>query len=95
MNIINLEINRNCLTGIHSKVVKLSFNPSDNREIYRGHPPFSALAARLRWLALGAARHALAGAPPLSERAWLHYCGRAWETINKCTFFLEYERFLP
>ncbi|KOB64522.1 Protein SMG9, partial [Operophtera brumata] len=67
----------------------------DNRYIYRGHPPFDVLARRLRWTVLGASRHQLTSVPSLSERGWFHYCSKAWETVTKCTFYLEYERFLP
>ncbi|KOB64523.1 Protein SMG9 [Operophtera brumata] len=37
----------------------------------------------------------LSSVPSLSERGWFHYCSKAWETVTKCTFYLEYERFLP
>ncbi|XP_045499743.1 protein SMG9-like isoform X1 [Colias croceus] len=66
-----------------------------NKEIYRGHPSFEELAHRLRWMLLGVNRHQITNVPNLSEKGWFHFCNRAWETIKKCTFFLEYERFLP
>ncbi|KAL0878539.1 hypothetical protein ABMA27_003627 [Loxostege sticticalis] len=68
---------------------------SDNREIYRGHPPFEQLAKRLRWMVMGVHRHQITNVSNLSEKGWFHYCSKAWETIRKCTFFMEYERFLP
>ncbi|KAI5646353.1 protein SMG9 [Phthorimaea operculella] len=71
------------------------YHDHDNREIYRGHPSFAQLAARLRWMLLGVNRHQITSTPNLSERGWFHYSSKAWETIRKCTFFLEYERFLP
>ncbi|CAB3255608.1 unnamed protein product [Arctia plantaginis] len=71
------------------------YSDFENREIYRGHPPFEQLAKRLRWMILGVNRHQITNVPNLSERGWFHYCSKAWETIRKCTFFMEYERFLP
>lgn len=71
------------------------YDDFDNREVYRGHPPFEQLAKRLRWMTLGVNRHQITNVPNLSERGWFHYTNKAWETIRKCTFFLEYERFLP
>ncbi|KAJ2951810.1 hypothetical protein O0L34_g13973 [Tuta absoluta] len=71
------------------------YHDHDNREIYRGHPSFPQLATRLRWMLLGVNRHQMTSTPNLSERGWFHYSNKAWETIRKCTFFLEYERFLP
>ncbi|KAG6440984.1 hypothetical protein O3G_MSEX001590 [Manduca sexta] len=67
----------------------------NNRDIYRGHPPFEQLANRLRWMIMGVNRNQITNVPKLSERGWFHYCNKAWETIKKCTFFMEYERFLP
>lgn len=67
----------------------------DNREIYRGHPSFEQLAKRLRWMILGVNRHQITNVPNLSEKGWFHYCNKAWEVMRKCTFFMEYERFLP
>ncbi|XP_047508380.1 nonsense-mediated mRNA decay factor SMG9-like [Pieris napi] len=67
----------------------------DNKEIYRGHPTFEELAKRLRWMLLGVNRHQITNVPNLSEKGWFHFCNKAWESIKKCTFFLEYERFLP
>ncbi|CAH2041489.1 unnamed protein product, partial [Iphiclides podalirius] len=71
------------------------YSDYDNKDIYRGHPPFEQLAGRLRWLVLGANRHQITNVPNLSEKGWFQYCSKAWETIRKCTFFIEYERLLP
>ncbi|CAG9135889.1 unnamed protein product [Plutella xylostella] len=66
-----------------------------NKDIYRGHPSFETLAKRLRATVLGVHRHAITNVPNLSEKGWFHFCNKAWESIRKCTFFMEYERFLP
>ncbi|CAG4996544.1 unnamed protein product [Parnassius apollo] len=71
------------------------YSDFDKREIYRGHPSFEELAKRLRWLVLGVNRHQITNVPNLSEKGWFQYCSKAWETIRKCTFFIEYERLLP
>ncbi|CAK1543062.1 unnamed protein product [Leptosia nina] len=67
----------------------------DNKDIYRGHPAFGELAKRLRWIILGVNRHQITNVPNISEKGWFHFCNKTWESIKKCTFFLEYERFLP
>ncbi|XP_052742185.1 nonsense-mediated mRNA decay factor SMG9 isoform X2 [Bicyclus anynana] len=71
------------------------YSDIDNRDIYRGHPPFDELAKRLRWMVLGVNRHQITTVPNLSEKGWFQFCSKAWETIRKCPFFIEYERFLP
>ncbi|XP_053608359.1 nonsense-mediated mRNA decay factor SMG9-like isoform X2 [Plodia interpunctella] len=84
-----------CGTPINMFMLPELYDDFDNREIYRGHPPFEQLAKRLRWMILGVNRHQISNVPNLSERGWFHYCIKSWETIRKCTFFMEYERFLP
>ncbi|XP_026330791.1 protein SMG9-like [Hyposmocoma kahamanoa] len=84
-----------CGTPINLFLLPEIYPDYDNREIYRGHPTFEHLAKRLRWMVLGVNRHQITNVPNLSERSWFHYCNKAWETIRKCTFFMEYERFLP
>ncbi|CAH2258921.1 jg12583 [Pararge aegeria aegeria] len=71
------------------------YSDFDNRDIYRGHPQFEQLAKRLRWMVLGVNRHQITTVPNLSEKGWFQFCSKAWETIRKCPFFIEYERFLP
>lgn len=84
-----------CGTPLNLFLLPEIYSDFDNREIYRGHPPFEQLAKRLRWMILGVNRHQVTNVPNLSERGWFHYCSKAWEIIRKCTFFMEYERFLP
>ncbi|XP_075976934.1 nonsense-mediated mRNA decay factor SMG9 isoform X1 [Anticarsia gemmatalis] len=84
-----------CGTPINLFLLPEIYDDFDNREIYRGHPPFEQLAKRLRWMILGVNRHQITNVPNLSEKGWFHYCSKAWETMRKCTFFMEYERFLP
>ncbi|KAM3961968.1 nonsense-mediated mRNA decay factor SMG9 [Aphomia sociella] len=84
-----------CGTPINLFLLPELYEDYDNKDIYRGHPPFEQLAKRLRWMILGVNRHQITNVPNLSERGWFHYCNKAWETIRKCTFFMEYERFLP
>ncbi|XP_059062121.1 nonsense-mediated mRNA decay factor SMG9 [Achroia grisella] len=84
-----------CGTPINLFLLPELYADYDNIDIYRGHPPFEQLAKRLRWMILGVNRHQITNVPNLSERGWFHYCNKAWETIRKCTFFMEYERFLP
>ncbi|PZC75353.1 hypothetical protein B5X24_HaOG206448 [Helicoverpa armigera] len=84
-----------CGTPINLFLLPEIYSDFDNRDIYRGHPGFEQLAKRLRWMILGVNRHQITNVPNLSEKGWFHYCSKAWETIRKCTFFMEYERFLP
>lgn len=86
---------KTCGTPINLFLLPEIYADFDNPEIYRGHPPFEKLANRLRWMILGVNRHQITNVPNLSEKGWFHYCSKAWETIRKCTFFMEYERFLP
>ncbi|VVC94438.1 unnamed protein product [Leptidea sinapis] len=84
-----------CGSPINLFLLPEIYSDYDNKEIYRGHPSFEELAKRLRWMLMGVNRHQITNVPNLSERGWYHFCNKAWETIRKCTFFLEYERFLP
>ncbi|XP_026731017.1 protein SMG9-like [Trichoplusia ni] len=84
-----------CGTPINLFLLPEIYSDFDNRDIYRGHPAFEQLAKRLRWMILGVNRHQITNVPNLSEKGWFHFCSKAWETIRKCTFFMEYERFLP
>ncbi|XP_013136250.1 PREDICTED: protein SMG9 [Papilio polytes] len=85
----------NCGPPINLFLLPEIYNDFDNKDIYRGHPSFEQLAKRLRWLVLGVNRHQITNVPNLSEKGWFQYCNKAWETIRKCTFFIEYERLLP
>ncbi|CAG9788061.1 unnamed protein product [Diatraea saccharalis] len=85
----------NCGPPINLFLLPEVYSDYDNREIYRGHPPFEQLAKRLRWMIFGVNRHQITNVPNLSEKGWFQYSSKAWETIRKCTFFMEYERFLP
>ncbi|CAH0400009.1 unnamed protein product [Chilo suppressalis] len=85
----------NCGPPINLFLLPEVYSDYDNREVYRGHPPFEQLAKRLRWMIFGVNRHQITNVPNLSEKGWFQYCSKAWETIRKCTFFMEYERFLP
>ncbi|XP_045451849.1 protein SMG9-like [Melitaea cinxia] len=83
-----------CGTPINLFLLPEIYSDFDNHDIYRGHPAFEDLAKRLRWMILGVNRHQITNVPNLSEKGWFQYCSKAWETIRKCTFFIEYERFL-
>lgn len=85
----------NCGDPINLFLLPEVYEDYENKEIYRGHPPFEELASRLRWTVFGATKPQLTSVPNLSEKNWLHYCGRAWDTIKKSTFFMEYGRLLP
>ncbi|XP_045536869.1 protein SMG9 [Papilio machaon] len=85
----------NCGQPINLFLLPEIYSDFDNKDIYRGHPTFEQLARRLRWLVLGANRHQITNVPNLSEKGWFQFCNKAWETIRKCTFFIEYERLLP
>ncbi|XP_050343997.1 nonsense-mediated mRNA decay factor SMG9-like [Nymphalis io] len=84
-----------CGTPINLFLLPEIYDDFENHDIYRGHPSFEELAKRLRWMILGVNRHQITNVPNLSEKGWFQYCSKAWETIRKCTFFMEYERFLP
>uniref|UniRef100_S4NS38 Protein SMG9 n=1 Tax=Pararge aegeria TaxID=116150 RepID=S4NS38_9NEOP len=84
-----------CGSPINLFLLPEIYSDFDNRDIYRGHPQFEQLAKRLRWMVLGVNRHQITTVPNLSEKGWFQFCSKAWETIRKCPFFIEYERFLP
>ncbi|CAG9583162.1 unnamed protein product [Danaus chrysippus] len=85
----------NCGHPINLFLLPEIYSDYDKKDIYRGHPSFEELANRLKWMIAGVNRHQITNVPNLSERGWFHFCNKAWETIRKCTFFMEYERFLP
>ncbi|XP_072931261.1 nonsense-mediated mRNA decay factor SMG9 [Epargyreus clarus] len=85
----------NCGAPINFFLLPEIYSDYDNPDIYRGHPPFEQLAKRLRWMILSVNKHQITNIPDLSEKGWFQYCNKAWDTIKKCTFFMEYERFLP
>ncbi|CAH0726977.1 unnamed protein product, partial [Brenthis ino] len=84
-----------CGSPINLFLLPEIYSDFDNHDIYRGHLDFEQLAKRLRWMILGVNRHQITNVPNLSEKGWFQYCNKAWETIRMCTFFMEYERFLP
>ncbi|XP_057661425.1 nonsense-mediated mRNA decay factor SMG9 [Diorhabda carinulata] len=62
--------------------------------IYSGHPPLEELVAKFRANILGSTRNPLTHVQ-LTERTWLLYCAKVWDTVKKSPFFVEYTKLMP
>ncbi|XP_069796205.1 nonsense-mediated mRNA decay factor SMG9 [Narcine bancroftii] len=60
---------------------------------YRGHPSFQTLIGRLRSQMLSMARPQLSHTI-LTEKNWLHYAARIWDSVKKSSVLPEYSRLL-
>ncbi|XP_059813398.1 nonsense-mediated mRNA decay factor SMG9 [Hypanus sabinus] len=60
---------------------------------YRGHPSFQGLIGKLRGQVLSMARPQLSHTI-LTEKNWLHYAARIWDSVKKSTVLSEYSRLL-
>lgn len=80
----NLQIKSKHLIHIFGKI----------DQIFYGHPPLSDLVKRLRTNILGAVRNQLTHVP-LTEKNWLIYCSKVWDTVKKSPFFVEYMKLMP
>nr|CAH7760885.1 unnamed protein product [Callosobruchus chinensis] len=63
-------------------------------DIYSGHPPIEEMVKRFRTEILRATRNPLTHVQ-LSEKTWLTYCSKVWETVRKSPFFVEYTKLMP
>ncbi|XP_030767195.1 protein SMG9 [Sitophilus oryzae] len=79
------------------KQVNLFLIPEYNESsdgIYSGHPSLENLIERLRANLFGAIKTSLTHIQ-LTEKTWLLYCNKAWETVKKSPFFVEYTKLMP
>ncbi|CAG9826605.1 unnamed protein product [Diabrotica balteata] len=72
-------------------VPEINLNSND---IYTGHPPLEEIIAKLRANILGCTRNSLTHVQ-LTERTWLLYCAKVWDTVKKSSFFVEYTKLMP
>ncbi|XP_076273584.1 nonsense-mediated mRNA decay factor SMG9 isoform X2 [Rhynchophorus ferrugineus] len=63
-------------------------------DIYCGHPSLDQLIKRLRANLFGALKNPLTHIQ-LTEKTWLVYCNKAWDTVKKSPFFVEYTKLMP
>ncbi|CAG9762574.1 unnamed protein product [Ceutorhynchus assimilis] len=62
--------------------------------IYWGHPPLEDLIKKLRANLFEATKNSLTHVQ-LTEKTWLVYCNKVWETVRKSPFFVEYTKLMP
>lgn len=62
--------------------------------IYKGHPGFDELVCELRSQVHSVTRIPLLSAQ-LTEKNWLQFSSKVWDTIKKSSFFLEYSKLMP
>ncbi|XP_051865880.1 nonsense-mediated mRNA decay factor SMG9 [Pristis pectinata] len=60
---------------------------------YRGHPSFQCLIGKLRSQVLSMSRPQLSHTI-LTEKNWLHYAARIWDSVKKSSVLSEYSRLL-
>lgn len=70
------------------------YNEECESDIYCGHPPLQDLVKRLRANLFGATKNSLTHVQ-LTEKTWLVYCNKVWETVKKSPFFVEYTKLMP
>ncbi|XP_060530453.1 nonsense-mediated mRNA decay factor SMG9 isoform X2 [Cylas formicarius] len=88
MNSLNAE---NCGSPINLFLLP---DFTEENGIYRGHPPLHELIKRLRANLFGVAKHPLTHVQ-LTEKTWLIYCAKVWDTVKKSPFFVEYSKLMP
>ncbi|CAH0560721.1 unnamed protein product [Brassicogethes aeneus] len=62
--------------------------------IYNGHPPLETLFKKLKGGILATTRIPITHVS-FSEKTWLIYCVKVWETVKKSSFFVEYTKLMP
>ncbi|XP_019866153.1 nonsense-mediated mRNA decay factor SMG9 isoform X2 [Aethina tumida] len=62
--------------------------------VYNGHPSIEELFKKLKSNILGSTRNALTHVQ-LTEKTWLVYCTKVWDTVKKSPFFVEYTKLMP
>ncbi|KAJ8935013.1 hypothetical protein NQ318_020659 [Aromia moschata] len=90
--IINYLSKENCGSPINLFLIP-EVNP-DNNDIYNGYPPLEELIKRLRAIIMGATKNPLTHVQ-LTEKTWLVYCSKVWDTVKKSSFFVEYTKLMP
>lgn len=80
-HLLNVDKNHICLV-------------SSLEQTFYGHPPLPDLVKRLRTNILGSTRNPLTHVQ-LTEKTWLTYCSKVWETVKKSPFFVEYMKLMP
>ncbi|KAJ8919578.1 hypothetical protein NQ315_002200 [Exocentrus adspersus] len=66
----------------------------DSKLTFTGHPPVEDLVRRLRAIIMGSTKNPLTHVQ-LSEKTWLVYCSKVWDTVKKSPFFVEYTKLMP
>ncbi|KAG5880513.1 hypothetical protein JTB14_003972 [Gonioctena quinquepunctata] len=90
--LINYLNNENCGDSINLFLIpEIDINSGP---IYSGHPPLEDIVKKLRANILGSTRNPLTHVQ-LSEKTWLMYCAKVWDTVKKSSFFVEYTKLMP
>ncbi|XP_048521867.1 nonsense-mediated mRNA decay factor SMG9 isoform X1 [Dendroctonus ponderosae] len=63
-------------------------------KVLKGHPPLEDLVKKLKANIYGATKSSLTHVQ-LTEKTWLVYCNKVWETVKKSPFFVEYTKLMP
>ncbi|XP_066244984.1 nonsense-mediated mRNA decay factor SMG9 [Euwallacea similis] len=74
--------------------IKGNNQPNTENDVYSGHPPLEELIRRLRANIFGVTKNSLTHVQ-LTEKTWLIYCNKVWETVKKSPFFVEYTKLMP
>lgn len=91
--IINTLDPENCGNQVNLFLIPEYSHDCDG-DVYRGHPPLEDLIKRLRANVFGATKNSLTHVQ-LTEKTWLVYCNKVWETVKKSPFFVEYTKLMP
>ncbi|KAL1506713.1 hypothetical protein ABEB36_006025 [Hypothenemus hampei] len=91
--VINTLNPENCGNPVNLFLIPDVSDESENY-IYRGHPPLEELVKKLKANLFGAIENPLTHVQ-LTEKTWLLYCNRVWETVKKSPFFVEYAKLMP
>ncbi|CAH1159877.1 unnamed protein product [Phaedon cochleariae] len=90
--LINYLNGENCGSPINLFLIP-EIIPNSN-QIYSGHPPLEEIIKKLRANIWGSSRNPLTHVQ-LTEKTWLVYCAKVWDTVKKSSFFVEYTKLMP
>lgn len=84
--------NETCGSAVNMFLIpEIDLNSND---IYTGHPPLEEIISKMRANIMGSTRNSLTHVQ-LTERTWLLYCAKVWDTVKKSSFFVEYTKLMP
>lgn len=89
---VDLNTSKSCYKLVWALIYVKSEFFSSSDSVFYGHPPLSDLVKRLRTNILGVTRNQLT---QLTEKTWLLYCSKVWDTVKKSSFFVEYMKLMP